>query len=94
MPKSLRVHELAKQLGMTNAEIADLCGKLGIGVKGPSSTLIEAQADRVRARAEREGLVREVQPEEAAPKKKAPVKKASSKQAPAPAPAPASTTPS
>ncbi len=79
MPKSLRVHELAKQLGMTNAEIADLCGKLGIGVKGPSSTLIEAQADRVRARAEREGLVREVQPEEAAPKKKAAPRKAAAK---------------
>ncbi len=79
MPKSLRVHELAKQLGMTNAEIADLCGKLGIGVKGPSSTLIEAQADRVRARAEREGLVREVQPEEAAPKKKAAPRKATAK---------------
>ncbi len=62
---------------MTNAEVIDLSGKLGIGVKGPSSTIIDAQADRIRARAEREGLTRETQPEEVSdkPVKKAAVKK-------------------
>ena len=61
---------------MTNAEIIDLSGKLGIGVKGPSSTIIDAQADRIRSRAEREGLIRESQPEEVSTK---PVKKAAAK---------------
>lgn len=59
--KGKRVHELAKELGMTNAEVIDLCHKLGIGVKGPSSTVIEQQADRLRARAERDGLTRGAQ---------------------------------
>ena len=53
-----RVHEIAKELGMTDAEVIDLSHKLGIGVKGPSSTVIDAQADRIRARAEREKLIR------------------------------------
>lgn len=64
---------------MTNTEVIDLSGKLGIGVKGPSSTVIDAQADRIRARAEREGLIRDEQPEEVgekpAAKKVAGVKK-------------------
>ena len=76
MPKAKRVHEIAKELGMTNAEVIDLSGKLGIGVKGPSSTIIDAQADRIRARADREGLTRESQPEEPSAK---PVKKAAAK---------------
>ena len=80
MAKILRVHELAKELGMSNQETLDLCGKLGIGVKTQSSTIIEQQADRVRAKAEREGLVREQQPEEPKPVKKA-AKKAAPKKA-------------
>jgi translation initiation factor IF-2 len=76
LAKAKRVHEIAKELGMTNAEIIDLSGKLGIGVKGPSSTIIDAQADRIRIRAEREGLTRESQPEEVSTK---PVKKAAAK---------------
>ena len=76
MPKAKRVHEIAKELGMTNAEVIDLSGKLGIGVKGPASTVIDAQADRIRARAEREGLIRDVQPEEVSDK---PVKKTAAK---------------
>ena len=47
MAKILRVHELAKELGLTNQETLDLCNKLGIGVKTQSSTIIEQQADRV-----------------------------------------------
>ena len=64
MPFAKRVHEIAKELGMTNAEVIDLCGKIGIGVKGPSSTVIDSQANRIRARAEREGLMRDSQSEE------------------------------
>ena len=79
MAKNLRVHELAKQLGMTNAEMMSLCDVMGVGVKSHSSTLIEAQADRLRRRAEREGLTRPEQPEEPKPVKK------SAKKAAAPA---------
>ncbi len=63
---------------MTNQETLDLCSKLGIGVKTQSSTIIEQQADRVRSRAERDGLKRDVQPEEPKPVKKA-AKKAAAK---------------
>jgi translation initiation factor IF-2 len=81
LAKILRVHELAKELGMTNQETLDLCGKLGVGVKTQSSTIIDQQADRVRARAERDGLKRDVQPEEPKPVKKA-AKKAAPKKLP------------
>ena len=56
---------------MSNQESLDLCGKMGFGVKTHSSTLIVQQADRVRTKAQREGLVRDVQPEEPKPVKKA-----------------------
>ena len=67
----MRVHELAKELGLTNKEAVDLCLVMGIDVKSHSSSIIEAQADRVRRRAERDGLVRDEQPEEPKPEKKA-----------------------
>ncbi len=69
MPAKIRLHELAKELGMTNKETLDLSVALGIGVKSHSSSIEEAQADRVRRRAEREGLIRPEQPEEAKPAK-------------------------
>ncbi|MDQ1424309.1 MAG: translation initiation factor [Acidimicrobiaceae bacterium] len=65
------MHELAKELGLTNKEALDLCVSLGIGVKSHSSSIEEAQADRARRKAEREGLRREVQPEEPKVLKKA-----------------------
>ena len=64
------MHELAKELGMTNAEMMTLCDQMGVGVKTHSSTLIEAQADRLRRKAERDGLTRPEQPEEPKPVKK------------------------
>jgi translation initiation factor IF-2 len=70
---------------MTNKETLDLCDVLGIGVKSHSSSIVDAQADRVRRKAEREGLVRDEQPEEPAPTK--PVKKANKSSAAASAPA-------
>jgi translation initiation factor IF-2 len=81
--KNIRVHELAKELGMTNAETVDLCGVLGVPVKSHSSSLNEAYADMVRRRAEREGLIRDEQPEEPKPVKKAAKKRAAKKAAPA-----------
>ncbi|HUS42252.1 MAG TPA: translation initiation factor IF-2 [Ilumatobacteraceae bacterium] len=77
--KKIRIHELAKELGMTNAEVLDLCGVLGVAAKGPSSSLAEAYADMVTRRAQRDGLTRDEQPEEAKPVKKAPAKKAATK---------------
>ncbi len=63
MPKNIRVYELARELGMENKEVLDLCEVLGIGVKSHSSGIVEAQGDRVRRRAAKEGLIREVVPE-------------------------------
>ncbi|MEC9224733.1 MAG: translation initiation factor IF-2 N-terminal domain-containing protein, partial [Actinomycetota bacterium] len=65
MAKNVRVHELAKELGMTNAEMVELCHSLGVPIKGQSSSLNEAYADMVRRKAEREGLTRDEQPQEA-----------------------------
>ncbi|HTU36924.1 MAG TPA: translation initiation factor IF-2 [Acidimicrobiales bacterium] len=71
MPKKIRVYELAKELGLTNKEGLDLALSLGIGVKSHSSSIEDAQADRVRRKADAEGLRRPVQPEEPPPAKKA-----------------------
>jgi translation initiation factor IF-2 len=82
----MRVHELAKELGMTNKEMVDLTIAMGIDVKSHSSTLIEAQADRVRRRAAKDGLIRDQQPEEPAKPAKA-TKKAAAADKPAEQPA-------
>ena len=55
LAKKMRVYELARELGLTNKEGLDLCLAMGIGVTSHSSSIEEAQADRVRRRAEREG---------------------------------------
>src|SRR6478672_6625390 len=68
--KKVRVHELAKELGLTNKEALDLCIALGIDAKSHSSSIEDAQGDRVRRRAERDGLVRAEQPAEPAPAKR------------------------
>ncbi|HMK98425.1 MAG TPA: translation initiation factor IF-2 N-terminal domain-containing protein, partial [Acidimicrobiales bacterium] len=66
MSKKIRVYELARELGLTNKEGLELCLSMGIGVTSHSSSIEEAQADRVRRKAEREGLKRAHAPEEAA----------------------------
>ncbi len=70
MAKKVRVHELAKELGLTNKEALDLCIALGIDAKSHSSSIEDAQGDRVRRRAERDGLIRAEQPAEPAPAKR------------------------
>ncbi|MEI8398485.1 MAG: translation initiation factor IF-2 [Actinomycetes bacterium] len=77
--KKIRIAELAKELGLTNKEALDLSKTMGIDVKGVSSSMEEAQADRVRRKAVKDGLKRVVQPEEEKPAKKAAVKKAAVK---------------
>ena len=71
LPKKIRVYELAKELGLTNKEGLELALSLGIGVKSHSSSIEDAQADRVRRKADADGLRRPVQPDEPAPAKKA-----------------------
>jgi len=87
--KKIRIHELAKELGMTNQEVLDLCGVLGVAAKGPSSSLAEAYSDMVARRAERDGLTRDEQPEEPKPVKKTAAKKAPAKKKTAAKKAPA-----
>ena len=65
LAKKIRVYELARELGLTNKEGLELALSMGIGVTSHSSSIEEAQADRVRRRAEREGLKRAHPPEEA-----------------------------
>ena len=65
------MHELSKELGLTSKELLTLAQKLGIGASSPSASIEDAQADRIRRRADADGLRREVQPEEAAKAAKA-----------------------
>ena len=102
MPGKIRVHELAKELGLTNQETLDLCFALSIGVKSHSSSIVEAQADRVRRRADRDGLLKPppppepvvvaepetVEPETARAEARAPVAVARKPEAEAPRPQP------
>ena len=57
MPKKIRVYELARELGLTNKEALDLSVQLGIGVKSHSSSIEDAQADRVRRKADQLGIL-------------------------------------
>ena len=75
MAAKKRVYELAESLGLTNKEAVDLCIAMGIDVKSQSSSIEEAQADRVRRRAEKDGLIRDKQPDEPPAVKKAAAKK-------------------
>ncbi|MGA0802828.1 MAG: translation initiation factor IF-2 [Ilumatobacteraceae bacterium] len=77
----IKVSELAKKLGMSNAELVDLAKANMIDVKGPSSTLVPAFADIIEKKARAEGLVREVQPEEPKAAKKTAAKKTATKKA-------------
>ncbi|MGD1013816.1 MAG: translation initiation factor IF-2 [Acidimicrobiales bacterium] len=84
------MHELSKELGMTSKELLALAQKLGIGASSPSASIEDAQADRIRRRADADGLRRQVQPEEAtkAAKTVKAVKATAASHTPAPAPAP------
>jgi len=57
-PKKIRVHELSKELGLTSKELLALAQKLGIGASSPSASIEDAQADRIRRRADTDGLRR------------------------------------
>ena len=71
--KKIRVYELARELGVENQVVLDLCERLKIGVKSHSSSIDDPLADRVRRLADSEGLRRdpivEEEPPKAGPKK-------------------------
>ena len=73
MPKKIRIHELAKELDMTNQATLDLCVSLGMAVKSHFSSVEEAQADRARRKARRDGLSkkRDQKSQSAGPKRRA-----------------------
>ncbi len=79
MAKKIRVYELAKELGISNAECLAVCEKLKIGVTSHSSSMDEPQAGRVRRRAEKEGLAGGKQPAAAKPAAKSSAKAPSKK---------------
>ena len=81
------MYELARELGLTNKEALDLSLSLGIGVKSHSSSIEDAQADRVRRKADQLGLRRDKQPEEPEAPKPARQAKAAEPEAPPVAPA-------
>ena len=62
--KKIRVYELARELGVENQVVLDLCERLKIGVKSHSSSIDDPLADRVRRLADAEGLRREPTVEE------------------------------
>ncbi len=72
---------------MTSKELLALAQKLGIGASSPSASIEDAQADRIRRRADADGLRREVPVEAAKPEKVAKVTKATKSTAPSAAPA-------
>ena len=61
MSGKVRIYELSKELGIDNKVCLELCNKLNIGGDAAelkaSSSLMAAQAERVRQRAVRDGLV-------------------------------------
>ncbi len=80
MPAKVRVYELARELDITNKEVIALCASLGVDAKSHSSSLVEAQADRVRKKAESDGLAGSKSSEPATPKDKPAVSTKSSEE--------------
>ena len=72
-----RVHEVAKELGLTSKEVLAHLDKIGEGVKSHASTITEDVAARIKTELSGNGAAGE----------KAPAKKATAKKAPAKAPA-------
>ena len=86
MPKKVRVYELARELGIENKTVLELCESLGIAATSHSSSIVEAQADRLRRKADREGISKppeDEEPAEKAVKEEGPSKVISTKKAPA-----------
>lgn len=70
--KKIRVYELARELGVENADVLELAQELKIGVKSHSSSIDDPSADRVRRLADSKGMKRAPVEEPPKPKKAAP----------------------
>ena len=70
----VKVSDLAKSLGMSNAEMLELCKANNVAAKTPQSTLVEAFVPMLKRKAQLAGLVRDVVVEEEKPVKKAAAK--------------------
>ena len=66
----IKVSDLAKSLGMSTAEMLELCKANNVAAKGPQSTLVEAFVPMLKRKAQLAGLVRDVVVEEEKPVKK------------------------
>ncbi|MSO40083.1 MAG: translation initiation factor IF-2 [Ilumatobacteraceae bacterium] len=66
----VKVSDLAKSLGMSNAEMLELCKANNVAAKTPQSTLVEAFVPMLKRKAQLAGLVRDVVVEEEKPAKK------------------------
>jgi len=66
----VKVSDLAKSLGMSNAEMLELCKANNVAAKTPQSTLVEAFVPMLKRKAQLAGLVRDVVVEEEKPVKK------------------------
>jgi hypothetical protein len=67
--KKIRIGLLARELGVSNAMTLELVKSMGIAAKNVSSSIEQAQADRVRRNAIRDGLVSPEFPPPIEPKK-------------------------
>jgi len=88
----VRVHQIAKELGLTSKEAVDLLGKLGVDVRNHASTIDDAEVEQLR------GLVRPTQAPgseqvDGSVATTAPPAAAPAPPAPAPSPAPATRAP-
>ena len=67
MAGNVRIYDLAKELGIDNAKCIELCEELNIGTDMTASSSVHPQqADRVRHRAVKGGLVKKSEPKQAA----------------------------
>lgn len=67
MAGNVRIYALAKELGIDSAKCIELCEELNIGTDMTASSSVPSQqADRVRHRAARDGLVKKSEPTQAA----------------------------
>jgi hypothetical protein len=65
----IKVSELAKSLGMSNAELLQLCQENNVAAKKPESTIVEAFVPMLKRKAEAAGLVRSLDiPDSSRPK--------------------------
>jgi len=54
----VRIYDLSKELNLENKQVLDICNKLNITAKTHSSSIPEEDAERIRAKVEKEGVTK------------------------------------